>query len=33
VVNLGLLSWWRWDIAWPLLFILGGILLLVRRYR
>ena len=31
--NLGLLSWLRGDIAWPVILILFGILLIARRGR
>lgn len=29
--NLGLLSWWNWDIFWPLLLIALGVWILARR--
>jgi phage shock protein PspC (stress-responsive transcriptional regulator) len=31
--NLGLLDWWRWDVFWPVVIILLGLALLVRRFR
>ncbi len=31
--NLGVLSWWNWQVAWPLLLILLGVLILVQRMR
>lgn len=30
--NLGLLSWWRWDIFWPAILIGLGLVILVRRF-
>jgi phage shock protein C len=29
--NFGLFSWWRWSVLWPLVLILGGVFLIVRR--
>ena len=29
--NLGVLSWWRWDLFWPVLIILAGVALLAGR--
>jgi hypothetical protein len=31
LANLGLLEWLRWDLVWPALLILLGILLILRR--
>lgn len=31
--NLGYLSWWSWRVAWPLVLILIGVLVLVQRMR
>jgi len=31
--NLGLFEWWRWDLFWPVVIILLGLALLVRRFR
>lgn len=31
--NVGLLTWWRWDLFWPALLIVLGLALLVRRFR
>lgn len=31
--NLGLLTWWRWDLFWPAVLIVLGLALLVRRFR
>lgn len=32
IQNLGLLSWWRWDILWPLVLVGLGVWLLVWRF-
>ncbi len=29
--NLGLMHWWRWDIFWPVLLIIGGLVILAGR--
>ena len=31
--NLGLLSWWRWDVVWPVALIVLGVLIIARRSR
>lgn len=31
--NLGLLDWWQWGVAWPLVLIAIGLLILVQRLR
>jgi phage shock protein C len=31
--NMGLLTWWRWDLFWPAVLIILGVALLVRRFR
>jgi phage shock protein PspC (stress-responsive transcriptional regulator) len=31
--NLGYLNWWNWRVAWPMILILIGILVLVQRMR
>jgi hypothetical protein len=33
LLNLGFLTWWRWDIFWPIVLIALGVLVLVRRMR
>lgn len=33
LANLGLLNWWQWNIAWPLILILIGLAILVQRLR
>ncbi len=33
LLNLGFLSWWRWDIFWPIVLIALGLLVLARRLR
>jgi hypothetical protein len=32
-VNLGLFSWWRWDLFWPVVLIGLGLFVLLRRVR
>lgn len=32
-VNLGLFSWWRWELFWPIVLISIGLFVLVRRMR
>lgn len=29
--NFGVFSWWRWSLLWPLILILAGVFLIVRR--
>ena len=31
--NLGLLDWWQWQVAWPVVLIAVGLLILVQRLR
>ena len=33
LLNLGYLTWWRWDIFWPIVLIALGLLVLARRMR
>jgi hypothetical protein len=33
LLNLGYLTWWRWDIFWPIVLIALGVLVLARRMR
>ncbi|MGH7876590.1 MAG: PspC domain-containing protein [Candidatus Dormibacteraceae bacterium] len=31
--NLGLISWWQWNIAWPVMVILIGLIVIFARFR